>query len=60
MSPKPIFMTVHNISERYKLTEAEALELTKNLEPSGFYGRTDNFLYPRKDIEKELKKCRTA
>lgn len=56
MSAKPLFLTEEQIVSRYRIPTAKVSELVSGLEPVGFYERTDNLLYSRKDFEKELAK----
>ena len=60
MSAKPLVMTREQVEKWYHLSTEESVNLCDRLEAVGFYERTDNPLFSRRDIEKELKKCRTA
>ena len=60
MTAKPLVMTRGQVEKYYKLSTEESVSLCDGLEAVGFYERTDNPLFSRKDIEKELKKWQKA
>ena len=55
---KPLVLTRAQIEKHYKLSAEESINLCEKLDSVGFYERTDNPLFSRKDIEKELKNDR--
>ena len=52
---KPLMLTREQIEKHYKLSAEESIELCEKLDSVGFYERTDNPLFSRKDVEKEIK-----
>ena len=52
---KPLMLTREQIEKYYKLSAEESIELCEKLDSVGFYERTDNPLFSRKDVEKEIK-----
>lgn len=54
MAQKPVFLTRDHIKKYYKIPDERIAEFSQNLREVGFYLRTDNPLYAREDIEKEL------
>ena len=53
--PKPIMMTIEHAHRWFGTPIEDLKKLAKGIDPVGLYQRTDNPLYPTKQLEERIK-----